>query len=65
MTSIRVVDARILKFASRIEKVKTRTEIEEIIKIVNEERYFGHFQLGGAIAVAHELFNKPNSEFEG
>jgi len=33
MTSIRVVDARILKFASRIEKVETRTEIEEIIKI--------------------------------
>ncbi len=47
MTSIRVVDNPILKFASRIEKVETRTQIEEIIKIVNEDRHFSLFQLGG------------------
>ena len=60
-----VDDDPILEFASQIEKVNTRAEIEEMVKEFDEVRHFGQFQLGGVIAVAHELFNKPNSEFEG
>jgi hypothetical protein len=61
----RPMDDPIIKFASQIEKVKTRTEIEEIIKNHSNARQFELFRLGGGIAVAHELFNKSKSEFEG
>jgi hypothetical protein len=58
------MDDPIIKFASQIEKVKTRTEIEETIKKHSNARQFELFKLGGAIAVAHALFEKSKSEFE-
>src|SRR5438045_2733489 len=57
------MDNPIIKFASQIEKVKTRTEIEELIKQHRDANELDLFKLGGAIVVAQELFNKPNSEF--
>ena len=57
-------DDPILKFASQIEN-KTRTEVEEIIKNLSNARAFGRFQLGGAVARLHALFDKAKSEFAG
>jgi hypothetical protein len=60
------VDANpIITFASKIEKVTTRIEVEENIKNFRDAREFDFFKLGGAIAVAQSLFTKKKSEFEG
>jgi hypothetical protein len=60
------VDANpIITFASKIEKVTTRIEVEENIKKFRDAREFDFFKLGGAIAVAQSLFTKKKSEFEG
>jgi hypothetical protein len=64
-TGASIDDDPIITFASKIEKVSTRTEIEEIIKTLNDEREFDFFKLGGAIAVAQALFDKSKSEFKG
>jgi hypothetical protein len=55
----------ILEFASMIEKVKTATKLEEIIKNLSDEREFDFFKLGGAIARAQALFDKSKPEFAG
>jgi hypothetical protein len=57
-------DDPIIAFASKIEKVSTRTEIDGIIKDHSNARQFELFKLGGAIAVAQVLFAKSKSEFE-
>jgi hypothetical protein len=52
-------------FASKIEKVTTRIEVDENINNLRDAREFGLFKLGGAIAVAQSLFKKKKSEFAG
>jgi hypothetical protein len=64
LTGASTNDDPIIAFASKIEKVSTRIEIEEIIKNLGDEREFDFFKLGGAIAVAQALFDKSRSEFK-
>jgi hypothetical protein len=56
-------DDPITTFASKIEAVSTRAEIEAIIKNHVNAVAFDRFKLGGAIEVARVLFAKSHSEF--
>jgi hypothetical protein len=55
----------IVEFASQVEKVSTRAEIENMYWKLEEGRNFGKFQSGGIIAVGQQLFEKQKTEFAG
>jgi hypothetical protein len=55
----------IITIASQVENIKTLAEAEDMIRELTDASNFNLFKLGGAIVRAQELFDKPNSGFEG
>ena len=64
MTAGTMYEDPISMFASKIEKVDSRMEVDNIMKGLADAIGFSVFYLGGAVVRAHELFATKKSEFE-
>jgi hypothetical protein len=65
MIATRINEDPISKFASEIQKVNSRTEVDNIVKGLADANGFDLFRLGGAVVRAQELFATKKLEFEG
>ena len=65
MIATRINEDPISKFASEIQKVNSRTEVDNVMKGLADANGFDLFRLGGAVVRAQELFATKNLEFEG
>jgi hypothetical protein len=52
-------------FASKMQKVNSRTELDDVVKGLTNASGFDLFRLGGAVARANDLFATKPWEFEG
>jgi hypothetical protein len=64
MTAMTMNDDPISTFASGMEKVNSRMEVDNIMKGLTNASGFDLFRLGGAVVRAQELFETNKSEFE-
>jgi hypothetical protein len=65
MIATRINEDPISKFASEIQKVNSRTDLETVMKDLSDAADFDLFCLGGAVVRGQELFAAKKSEFKG